>query len=202
LAAGVALWAQQKAQPGGALANQSIGRVYFLADGSVELYGYFTHVEGVGVPLFDGAVSAQTARYTFRTSPSGLDYVQNLPIMQLFARPQAGAATNMKVYYDATPDQDMEEPETFSDGQLVATYQVSGTRATILPASVWNATALLRLLPDGEVIVEGQRIQPPAVLSIQVNGASLGSFDEFLTRRGAGGLTIPFGGTAYAGANQ
>lgn len=199
LITGFALWSQP---PSGALVNQSIGRVGFGPDGSAQLYGYFTFLEGFDLPLFNGVTSERTAHFTYRSQPSGLDYITNGSLMHLFGVPRQSSPTTVGIYFDANPNQDFEKPETFSDGQLVATYETRGTRATIIPASTWSASTMMLRQTAAEVSVGNRTLAVPGRLIITLSGLSLPSFDQFLIARSAGGLTIPYGSSGTLSRNQ
>lgn len=199
LGAGLALWSQQPARPpDGAIFSQAIGRVSFNADGSAELYGYFTLIEGVNQPLFEGAQSERNAHFTYRTDPSGLDYIHNGTIMHLFGRPRQGAAATVRVYYDPDPDQDLDKPETFGNGQVLATYEIRGTRATVIPASIWTASTLL----VRQTAAEGAAFEVPERLTVHLSGLSLASFDQFQLSRAAGALRLPFGASIHSSSSR
>lgn len=178
------------------LGAQAAGRIVFRPDGLVELIGYFTFIEGVNSPLFDGTPSERTAHFTLRTEGSGIDYIPNGNLMHLFARPQNPAGTQVNIYYNANPNQDFNRPETFNDGQLIAVYQAGGTRASVIPARDWSVATQLRLSPSETPSIPG--LPPlPGLLHVSCFGLSLQSFSQFLELRGAGGLSVPYGASIY-----
>jgi hypothetical protein len=51
--------------PNAAIGSQVLGRVQVNADFSVNIYGYFSFLQGVTGPIFSGPPSESTAMFTF-----------------------------------------------------------------------------------------------------------------------------------------
>jgi hypothetical protein len=117
--------------PASALFSHFVGRVLVNpSNGATTVVGYFTDLEGIAGPLFDGAPSEATAFFTFRTNagggsskilPTNIDLAVSLP----------GSGT-YSMYFNPVPNGNWSSPDSFSSGQVVATFQ----RTTINSISV------------------------------------------------------------------
>jgi hypothetical protein len=99
---------------------QHAGRVYLNPSTGKAVYvGYLVHINGFSSSLFNGSPSVATAYFTFSTDiltltpmPNDGDVVLNLV-----------SAGTFNVYYNTTPNGDWSNPATFSNGQLIATFE-------------------------------------------------------------------------------
>jgi hypothetical protein len=116
--------------PAGALFSHFVARVLVNpSNGTAMAVGYFTVLERIAGPLFDGAPSEATAFFTFRSDvgppstilPTNIDLAVNL-----------GSAGTYGVYFNSAPNGNWSSPDSFSSGQLIATFQ----RTTINTISV------------------------------------------------------------------
>jgi hypothetical protein len=90
--------------------------------------GYYTYIAGIPQPLFSdsGTVSEADAYFTFRSEPYTFSTFANGDTLVRTVTP----GFLLHLYYNETPDQDFDEPATFSDGQLIATFKVLTSQAT------------------------------------------------------------------------
>jgi len=95
-----------------------VGRGYLNATGQGQVAGYFTNIKGISGSLFNGSPSEATAFFTFRSD-----------VFSLTPLPTNGdvglnfvSAGTFSIYYNANPNGDWSNPNTFSDGQLVARF--------------------------------------------------------------------------------
>ena len=98
---------------------QHVGRVYLNPNTGKAVYtGYLVHVNGLTTSLFNGAPSEATAYFTFSTDV--------LSLTPLPANGDVGlslvSAGTFNVYYNAVPSGDWNNPNSFSGGQLIATF--------------------------------------------------------------------------------
>jgi hypothetical protein len=202
--AAVLIWAQAPAAkfPNGTLGAQTAGRMIFHPQGTTELYGYYTFLEGVDAAMFNGQASTRNAHFTFRTEHAGVEFVRNGVLAHMLVRPLNILGTATNVYYDPTPDQDFSRPESFTDGELIATYRARGSRATIGFGTGGSGSLTLVLESSKDVTIGGTAINLRNVvqqLYVNIVTPAPASFEEFLSLRGNGGFAIPFGGVGYIG---
>lgn len=98
---------------------QHVGRIYLNPDTGKAIYaGYLVHINGVPGPLFNGAPSEETAFFTFGTDVLQLTPLPNNGDIVLYLV----SAGTFSVYYNASPNGDWGNPDTFASGQLIATF--------------------------------------------------------------------------------
>ncbi len=119
--------------PAGAVAYHFLARISFFAPPTPpELVGYMAFIEGVPGPFFDGsgglppgeATAFFTLRVTSAPAPIFLSPGSNVAVTLI----PPGATFD--VFFDETPDQDWANPDSFSDGELIATFEESGFMGT------------------------------------------------------------------------
>jgi hypothetical protein len=87
------------------------------ATGAGQVLGYFTFIEGVPAPMFSGSPSESTAHFTLRSQPFNVQLFPHGDILIGLL----GTET-FTLHLDATPDQDFNNPASFSDGQQLASF--------------------------------------------------------------------------------
>ena len=124
----VALGDDDQRVPAGAVAFHFVARISFFAPPTPPvLVGYMAFIEGVPGPFFDGsgglppgeATAFFTLRLTSTPPPIFLSPGSNVAVTVV----PPGATFD--VYFDETPDQDWANPDSFSDGELIATFEES-----------------------------------------------------------------------------
>lgn len=98
---------------------QHVGRIYLNSSGQAIYYGYLVHINGINTPLFSGAPSEGTAYFTFRTDTLQLTPLPNNADISL----DLVSAGTFSVYYNASPNGNWADPDTFSSGKLIATFE-------------------------------------------------------------------------------
>jgi hypothetical protein len=111
-------WAKAQQIPSAAVACYFVGRAFLNAIGQGEVVGYFTNINGIPDPLFNGDPSENTAFFTFRSDVFSLT---PLPSNGDVALDLVSAGT-FDIYYNPTPNGDWGNPDSFSSGQLVAHF--------------------------------------------------------------------------------
>jgi hypothetical protein len=99
---------------------QHVGRIYLNPTTGQAVYaGYVVHLNGIDSSLFNGAPGEGTAYFTFKTD-----------ILQLTPLPNNGdvslyfvSAGTFSVYYNPSPNGNWGDPDTFSSGELIATFE-------------------------------------------------------------------------------
>jgi hypothetical protein len=119
----IGLLAQSDAQdstPAARVVMYSVGRGFLNPNnGQGEVVGYITDISGIPGPLFSGPPSESTAIFTFRSDVFAL---QPLPTDGDVGLSLVSAGA-FRIYLNANPDGDWSNPDTFSSGQLVATFK-------------------------------------------------------------------------------
>jgi hypothetical protein len=120
------------------------GRFYTKADKTTQDLGYFLHLEGIAGDLFDGAPSEHTALFTFRSAPFTAQAVTNGPLS--LGLDKTGTFT---LYLKRQPGASFDHPDTFSDGEPIATFRrvsiVLGTTLDAQPEANQKPSGLLAL---------------------------------------------------------
>jgi hypothetical protein len=104
--------------PSAAVTSYFVGRGFLNTIGQGEVVGYFTNINGIPDPLFDGNPSEKTAFFTFRSDVFSLT---PLPLNGDIT-PDLVSAGTFDIYYNPTPNGDWSNPDSFSSGQLVAHF--------------------------------------------------------------------------------
>ena len=120
-----------KQVPAGAVAFFFLARISFFAPPTPPvLVGYMPFIEGIPGPLFNGPAGEATAHFTLRldsgfgSTPVFLSPGSNVSV--IFNPPGA----RFSVYFDQTPNQDWADPDSFSDGKLIAQFEESAFLST------------------------------------------------------------------------
>jgi hypothetical protein len=122
--------------PVGSVVFQVVGRNQIVSvtgptSGTAFAMGYVTAIDGITESLFLPAdtVSVSTALFTFRT-----DVYSFLTIDNGNSKVRLGEGGDLfNVYYNnggVGPNQDFKNPDSFSDGQLIATFRIGSKLAT------------------------------------------------------------------------
>jgi hypothetical protein len=118
--------------PGAVVAWYVIGRVLIAPDGTGQETGYFVFLDGVPDPLFAGPANETTAHFTVRSDPFSIRNVENGDLTVTLL-----SEGHFKLYYNADPHADFNDPNTFSDGRLIATFKrVKASLISVGPMTV------------------------------------------------------------------
>ena len=102
---------------GGEVAWHAIGRILISADDIAEEIGYYVFLHGVPDPLFAGPPGEATAYFTVRSDPFRVRTITNGDVRATLLSPGV-----FKQYYNEAPRGDFADPDTFSSGELIATF--------------------------------------------------------------------------------
>ena len=86
--------------------------------GAGQVLAYFTFIEGVSDPMFSGAPAESTAHFTLRSLPFETQFFPHGDILIGLL----GSET-FTLHVDPTPDQNFDNPESFSNGQQLASFK-------------------------------------------------------------------------------
>ena len=193
--------------PAGAVAFHFVARISFFAPPTPPvLVGYMAFIEGVPGPFFDASggmpPSEATAFFTLRATfgpaaPIPLNPGSNVAVTVI----PPGATFD--VFFDETPNQNWANPASFSDGELIASFEESGFMSTSVgepfgPGVSYNLFSS-DLISSKRFSFNGQKIDFKKLIRNGVTTNNFGSstpvsFDPF---------TLAFTGSAVAiGGNK
>jgi hypothetical protein len=111
----------RRATPVGRVAYHFVARLLQSSpSGPFFVIGYVNFLDGVSAPLFDGAPGEKTAVMTFRSdlfSAAPL-FNGNVVVLNWPSTP----APVVKFYLNNSPNQDWNQPDSFSSGQLIGSF--------------------------------------------------------------------------------
>lgn len=146
LAAAIWLGAQTTLRvPTGAIAVHFGGRTSVAADTTVNILGYFPTIDGIGSNLFAGEPEARNAFFTFRSVPLKPTVTPTTRFLSFIGLAPAQGEGFYNVYFQSNPNRDFSRPDTFSEGQLVASFRARSASVNLMPhvSAVFNATLIL-----------------------------------------------------------
>jgi hypothetical protein len=112
--------AQEGRPPSGRVAYHFVARLLQSPSGTFFVIGYVNFLDGVSSPLFDGAPGEKTALMTFRSDLFSAAPLFNGNVVVL-NWPSAPAPV-VKFYLNDSPNQDWNQPDSFSSGQLIGSF--------------------------------------------------------------------------------
>jgi len=132
----VALGDDDQRVPAGAVAFHFVARISFPEFMPPELVGYMAFIEGVPGPFF-----SETNAVGDMTPPGETTAFFTLRLTSapppIFLSPGSNVAVTLTppgatfdVFFDETPNQDWTVPDSFSDGELIASFEESGFMST------------------------------------------------------------------------
>jgi hypothetical protein len=161
------------------------------SNGTSQVVGYFTDLDGVSGSLFYGAPSESTAFLTLRTD---LFTLKPLPINGNIPVSVPGPDT-LHLYFNPTPSNSWNDPDTFSSGQEIARFN----RAANLFFSVGTTSFdifSLDLLFSQDFTINGQEVNLGKIVPHGVTNNNTGST---ISVGGPGNtLAFPFVATGIA----
>src|ERR1035437_2457755 len=137
--------AQEGRPPVGRVAYHFVARLLQSPTGTFFVIGYVNFLDGVSAPLFDGAPGEKTALMTFRSDVFSAPPLFNGNVVGL-NWPSAPAPV-VKFYLNNSPNQDWNQPDSFSGGQLIGSFSarvgqivITGTTAVVTYSYDWVST--------------------------------------------------------------
>lgn len=133
LAGNMAYGHDDRAVPAGAVAAHFLGRISLFGETDPpELVGYYAFIEGIPGPFFNGTAGVDTAYFTLRYTAGQEPPIPLDPGADVFVS-IVPAGASVDVYFDRDPqNQDWANPDSFSDGKLVATFEESVLSTTFV----------------------------------------------------------------------
>jgi hypothetical protein len=184
--------------PVGAVGAHVLGRVQFDAERTGELFGYFSFIDGFGPAIYNGDASEKNAHFTYRTNRFQLQLASHGPIV--VARPAGsdGEPVLYRIYYNPFPNSDFSRPDSFSQGQVIATYRGRAIQLEAIPLLTARASGTLDLVSSNDFFFRGRSLNLASIanhLTITLTGgpAPAGRSSDPV-------LTFSYGGVGVAAA--
>jgi hypothetical protein len=191
---GPAIQAQDRgdAAPAARVVYHYVGRVTVnVATGKSEIVGYFTHIDPIPGSLFNGAASENSAFFTFRAEVSGQPLATNGDI-SLTLNPVGP----FNVYFTANPNHSWSDLNSFSDGQLIATFE-RRLEQYIQIGPIFTNTASANLVSSADFTFGGEEFNFRNIAPHGITNATTGS-STVLPGSAFPILTLPFAGYGIA----
>jgi hypothetical protein len=132
------------------VAEHVVCRALFSGDGTAQVICYVAFAEGLPSRLFAGPPSEATAFFTLRS-----DTISGEPIVNGNVVVVLQSAGTYSVYFNSTPHGDWNDPDSFSSGQLVATFKRTPP-LLVNVGTMANAFFSARLLDTNEFVLHGR----------------------------------------------
>jgi len=166
------------------------------SNGTSQVVGYFTDLDGVSGSLFYGAPSESTAFLTLRTD---LFTAQPLPNNGSIALSVPGPVI-LHLYFNPSPSNNWNDPDTFSSGKEVARFNRSAN-VSVSDGSISSATFSLDLLFSQDFTINGQEVNFAKIAPHGVTNSNIGSTTP-VTGSGNFTLALPFVAAGIAIGNN
>ena len=181
--------------PVGAVAAQMTGRL--VGGGGInseyEMVCYLTFVEGLGGAVFAGEASEKNAMFALRTDKFRFQTIANAALLHFGRLVVPGVEPPaIRVYYSPTPNRDFRRPDSFSEGELIATLRTRGIQGALTPAAGFRGEGSVVLEDSAEFTFAGRTISLTTIgkaATVTLAGTAP-SAAEF-----AGAISVPFSGT-------
>jgi hypothetical protein len=158
--------AQEGRPPVGRVAYHFVARLLQNpTTGTLFVIGYVNFLDGVSAPLFDvahGVPGEKTALMTFRSDVFSATQISNGNVLVL--NWPSTPAPVVKFYLNNSPNQDWNQPDSFSGGQLIGSFSarvgqiaITGTAAVVTYSYDWVSTSNFSL---GGKMVNLGRLSP------------------------------------------
>lgn len=162
------------------------------ATGAGQVLGYFTFIEGVPAPMFAGAPGESTAHFTLRSQPFDVQLFPHGDILIGLL----GTET-FTLHLDATPDQDFNNPASFSDGRQLANFNRLAAQINFV-GPVFTDTFSAEFLSSRSFSWQGRRINLRALTPEGVTLTITGSTAFQPTTVAEYPVSVSFGAAAVA----
>ena len=137
--------AQEGRPPTGRVAYHFVARLLQSPSGTFFVIGYVNFLDGVSAPLFAGAPGEKTALMTFRSDTFSAAPLFNGNVLAL-NWPSAPAPV-VTFYLNNSPNQDWNQPNSFSSGQPIGSFNarvgqiaITGSTAVVTYSYDWVST--------------------------------------------------------------
>lgn len=161
--------------------------------GHVQFLGYFADLNGIQESLFSGTPGEATALLTFR---SNVFTAQPLPSNGNVALTLV-TVSKINVYLNTSPAGDWENPDSFSSGQLVATFERSGPTMLSQTGPTFAHLLSFKLESSRDFSINGKTLN---LSHFAAHGLTLAAFGTNTPVSGIPGFAVglPWGGYLMA----
>lgn len=179
--------------PAGRVVWQLAGKTLLNpATGAGQVLAFFTFLDGVSDPMFSGPTGAGTAHFTLRSQPFQTQFIPHGDMLIGLL----GTET-FTLYADDTPDQDFNNPASFSDGQALASFNRLPAQINFV-GPVFTDTFTVEFLSSDRVPWQGGTIDLRQLTPNGVTLAITGSTAFQPTTVPDFPVSVSFGGSAVA----
>jgi hypothetical protein len=106
-------------EPAGLLDMHFVVRLLTNRKGVQEVLGFLTYKDGLPGEMFSGDMSEKTAHFTLRIEALTAKTIGNTGTIHIQLRPPG---QRLRIFLNRRPSADWNDPESFSKGELIATY--------------------------------------------------------------------------------
>lgn len=138
--------------PAALAAQHAVCRALFAANGTAQVICYIAFAEEISGSMFSGPPSEATAFLTVRTDAIASEPIANGNIAVLLQ-----SAGTYDVYFNSTPHGDWSKPDSFSSGQLVATFARTAP-LLVNVGTMANGFFSARLINSEEFVLNGRTV--------------------------------------------
>jgi hypothetical protein len=186
----------QHAIPAGQVAWHFVNRILINpTSGKAEVIGYFAFIAGIPGPLFSGSPSEATAFFTFKASVPSATVLTNGPVSLTLLSP----GNTLEVFFNQAPNQSWANPDSFSAGQLIASFKdIQDASLGTGPISLLASGSNL-LVSSQDFVFNGQtfnlrRLTPHGVtITVLMNSTPLAGTADFPVAFAAAGSAVAIG---------
>jgi hypothetical protein len=182
----------------GEVAYHYVGRVKLnFATGTATILGYITHLKGVPATtsLFSGSPSEATAFFTFRADTTFQALAGNGNLGGSFAvAPALITPGPIKMYFTPNPAHNWDSPDTFSSGQLIATF-AREVEQQVLIGPIATNTASAPLTSSSKFDFGGQKLDLGQLIPRGVTNVTTANAMPLV---GSTAVTVTFAFAGYA----
>jgi hypothetical protein len=139
------IFGQEGRPPAGRVAYHFVARLLQSPNGTFYVLGYVNFLEGVSAPLFSGTPGENTAFITFRS-----DLISATPLFNgnvVVLNWPSTPAPVVTFYLNSSPNQDWNQPDSFSSGQPIGAFRarvgqvvITGGSAVVTFSNDWVST--------------------------------------------------------------
>ncbi|MEZ5356242.1 MAG: hypothetical protein R2762_26705 [Bryobacteraceae bacterium] len=145
--------------PVGQIAGHAVGRGFISTDGTVEVIAYYPLYVGVGNELWATAErSEKSAFFALRTGRFRVQPVANGRVYYSRLIPLVGDALVSHIYFHPSPNRSFDRPETFSDGQIIATLRNQGGSIMAVEGAELTYSSTAVVLGTADFTFQGRKL--------------------------------------------
>jgi hypothetical protein len=188
--------------PVGTIAGHALGRAMVSTDQTIELLAYCPFIAGLGNSLFSSGSSEKTAFFSLRSSRFRVQPILNGKVFYSRIVPVDADFLTSRITYHPSPSMDFNRPESFSDGQNIATLRNRGGSIVMVEDATITYSSTAEILSFEEFSFQGRSYNLKdtgvSAFTITLSGPAPELADLF----SGSALSIPVGGSFVAAASR